>query len=155
MSNVIREGKSRDIVGLHERSIKQVAHGDRVPRLKANVVLACPNEGGIRNHGNLGEIAAFLRRPIKNHHRGCDLGQATNLPFFLGLRFFQDVAGLGVDDDRRFRGPRPSGRTQKEGENEERKRDFAQENDHGDPNRCTLTGHLPLATGNPLRPVFA
>ena len=76
-----RQSKSSDVVGLHERGVKQIAQCSLVARLKTDIVLAGAHECLRRNADYLIEIASFFLGPIQHNRGGSDLGQAADLPF--------------------------------------------------------------------------
>ena len=82
---MVRQGISRDVVRLNERSIQKITQRDAVARLKADVVFHDADKGLLRNRNHLIEIARFLFRPIQDHTCGRDFGQAADLKSFSGL----------------------------------------------------------------------
>ena len=96
---MIRQSIGRDVVGLDERGIKQIAKGNCVAGLKSDVVLARAGKGLGRNRDDLVEIARFVFRPIEHHYRRGDLGQTAHLAFLPRVLFLENVASLRIDED--------------------------------------------------------
>ena len=154
VADVIRQGVGGDVVGLHERRVKQVAQRDRIARLKTNVVLARSGKGGFGNDCDLREIAALFRRPIEHHHRRRDLRQAADLAFLVGLELLQNVAGLGVDRDRCLGRARMARSRQKRARVRERGAGFYEGKRSRRSDRCTVTGATSLGNRNPVADAF-
>jgi len=96
---MICQSIGRDVVGLDERGIEQIAKGNCIAGLKSDVVLARAGKGLGRNRDDLVEIARFVFRPIEHHHRRGDLGQTAHLAFLPRVLFLQNVTSLRIDDD--------------------------------------------------------
>ena len=54
---MIGQRVGRDVVGLHQRGVKEIAQSDAVARLKADQILAGADECLGRNRGELIQIA--------------------------------------------------------------------------------------------------
>ena len=88
-ADVIRQRIGSDVVGLHERRVKQVAQRDRVARLKADVVFARADEGGLRDAATCARsppcfaaqssttiaVAIFVRLPTWRFLSGCNFSR--------------------------------------------------------------------------------
>jgi hypothetical protein len=96
---MICQSIGRDVVGLDERGIEQIAKGNSVARLKSDVVLARAGKGLGRNRDDLVEIARLVFRPIEHHYRRRNLCQAAYLAFLPRVLFLQHVTSLRIDED--------------------------------------------------------
>ena len=101
---MICQSIGRDVVGLDERGIKQIAKCNCVAGLKPDVVLARAGKGLGRNRDDLVEIARFVFRPIEHHHCRGNLRQAANLVFLTRVLFLENITSLRIDEDEGLRG---------------------------------------------------
>src|SRR5216684_6416689 len=98
------QSKRSDVIGLHERGVKQVAQRDLVARLKSDVVFPGADKCLRRNADHLTETASFFFRPIQYDCGRGDLGQTADLPFVFRFLLLQHVTGLRIDNDVSLRG---------------------------------------------------
>ena len=74
----------RDVVALHQRRIKQIAHRKAIARLQSERVR--PLRKILRGHcHNLTDVAVPNVEPIKDNSSGRDFCEAANLQFFVGI----------------------------------------------------------------------